>query len=181
MAVQWHYMQNGLEGPAVPSERLRELAAEGAVVPSTPVRRVGSEGVSPWRRAGEIAGLFQGDVASQLGGSICGACARLLTDGRCPHCSPPLPTASLIPPPISFAEHAPVGKTKERPLFSASLTGVIYLLLAFVAALFGVLAHGEDEMMMSEIYGALWFIVAAVLFVGAGITSEVKQMADRIA
>jgi len=168
----------------VSSEHLRELAADGVVVPSTPVRRVSTDGVSPWSRAGEVKGLFTGDVSTRLGGPICGDCSRLLSNGRCPHCSPVVAMAAPIPPPPLPAppptEHvAPV--KKKRPRISISLAAVVFSLVGIIALLQAAAVSAAAESIMHQLYSALWFIVAAVLFVGAGITSEVKHLADRIA
>jgi hypothetical protein len=99
MPVEWFY-QHEIDGQLGPlsSEQLTDLARRGAVLPSTPVQRQSDERVSPWRRAGDIKGLFSHDVSAELGGPICSECGSLLRDDlSCPHCSPPPP-----PPP-----HAP--------------------------------------------------------------------------
>lgn len=93
MAVEWYFQESHETRGPVSSELFKGLATVGTVVPWTPIRRVSGSDQSPWKRAGEVKGLFSFDPSDQLGGSICGDCGALLTDGQCPICNP----AALMP------------------------------------------------------------------------------------
>jgi hypothetical protein len=99
MAVLWRFIEaSGFPHEPVTGEHLRSLCSQGSVLPSTPVRRESGEAASHWVRAGEVKGLFTGDVSSQLGRPICAQCGRPQQSGRCPNCDPPvLPQADTHP------------------------------------------------------------------------------------
>ena len=88
MAIEWYYHEHGAKMGPVSGSQLKTLAGEGVIVPWTPVRRVTGSDHSPWSRAGEVKGLFPGDVTSQLGDPICGDCGSKLDKGRCSSCQP---------------------------------------------------------------------------------------------
>lgn len=99
--VEWIYLDHGRKHGPISGEQLRLLAGQSKVLPSTPIRRVDGINVSPWRRAGELKGLFTVDVSSQLGDPICGSCGERMVAGGCTKCSPTPPPP---PPPILPAE-----------------------------------------------------------------------------
>lgn len=84
MASCWFYLDRAVETGPLSDDQLRSLVGQGVVAPWTPVRRTSQGSPSPWRRAGEVRGLFGGDVAAQLGGEICSDCGQLrLPSGAC--------------------------------------------------------------------------------------------------
>lgn len=100
--IEWIYLDRGSKKGPVSSDELRMLAGQGTVAPWMAIRKCDGDDQSAWRRAGEVKGLFSGDVSNQLGKAICASCGHSLDDsGQCVVCTPlppPPPKASLPKP-----------------------------------------------------------------------------------
>ncbi len=88
MGVEWYYqvLEESL-GP-VSCQQLQKLAARMVITPWTPLRRVLGPDQLSWIRAGEIKGLFDGDVAVKMGPPICEDCGAKLDSETCFFCHP---------------------------------------------------------------------------------------------
>lgn len=68
--VEWLYLAKGQNQGPITSDSIKTLAGQGVLAPWTPVKRLDGDAASDWRRAGEVKGLFAGDVSGQLGDDI---------------------------------------------------------------------------------------------------------------
>ncbi len=88
MVVEWYYQVLDESVGPVSNEQLRKLAAQKVIMPWTPLRRVSGSDQSSWKRAGEVKGLFDGDVALKLRPPICEDCGAKLDGDTCFVCHP---------------------------------------------------------------------------------------------
>jgi uncharacterized protein YbjQ (UPF0145 family) len=108
MAVEWQYQERGEIRKGLTSDQLRSLAGQGTISPFSPVRKVDAGSATDWVRAGDVKGLFSGDVSHLLGPQLCPICGNRLAAGKlCEACNAPPPP----PPNPTFAAEIKVTTT----------------------------------------------------------------------